>query len=449
MVLLISRATNLIAFPKPITQPDSSGYASTTIFDFSLVSLVGNSLRSWPSPLLFALMPSEVAKVMGQMMISILVWTYLGYVLLKLFRSNQLKNILLITLVVFSTNPALLQWETVLLGQSLLISNFILLIALFVEIKFNYSRSVAILSIVSCTFLFLQKSSNIFVTLFFLIYFIFNIYKSSNKLFTLKLVSLFLLLFTYSALVNINVDKNWGTISYSGYATLYHLGAQSPAAPEVSLYLATIDDVPKCILSGAPYLDIGQSIKNIKQSCPESHKYISKNLSRDLFGYYFSNPKSLVKLISIGFGASFSQTAAHYGNVVSVLPSSVYDLVNGGTTPDFRIGGSKTQVEALSQINVGEPIWVYIPGAIWIGISIILFLYRSYGHKKAAHEGLFVILILLLSVNSVLTYIIVPTEWVRLSMPNTTIAIMIALVHLIYVYQNQKTNSNSLSDPLK
>ena len=394
-------------------------------------------------------MPSEVAKVMGQMMISITVWTYLSYVLLKLFRSNQLKNILLISLIVFSTNPVLLQWETVLLGQSLLISNFILLIALAVEIKFNNSRLVSILSVVSCAFLFLQKSSNIFLTLFFLIYFIFNIYKSSNKLFTLKLVSLFLLLFTYSILVSINVDKNWGTISYSGYAKLYHLGAQSPSASDVSLYLATKDDVPKCILNDAPYLDIGQSIKNINQNCPESHKYISTDLSRDLVSYYFTNPKSLVELISIGFGASFSQTAAHYGKVVGVLPSSVYDLVNGSTTPDFRIIGSETQVEALSQINVGEPIWIYTPGAIWIGISIFLFLYRSYGHKKAESEGLFVMLILILIVNAVLNYVIVPTEWVRLSMPNITIAIMIALIHLIYIYQNQQNNSRSLSDPLK
>ena len=120
-------------------------------------------------------MPSEVAKVMGQMVISITVWTYLSYVLLKLFRSNQIKNILLITLIVFSTNPVLLQWETVLLGQSLLISNFILLIALAVEIKFNNSRLVSILSVVSCTFLFLQKSRVLSKSLkFFRDFFIFT-----------------------------------------------------------------------------------------------------------------------------------------------------------------------------------------------------------------------------------------------------------------------------------
>jgi hypothetical protein len=260
---------------------------------------------------------------------------------------------------------------------------------------------------------------------------------------------IFILLFSYSTLVGININKSWGTITYSGYASLYHLGAQSPSSSQVKSHFTTLDDVPSCILSTAPYFDVAQSIKNISQNCPESHKYISEKLSRDLIGYYLTNPKSLFNMISIGYGASFSTTAANYGNVVSILPSSVYGLINGSVTPDLRNLRINTQADALRLLNSGEPVWVYIPGAIWIGMSLFLFLYRSYSRKREEGEGLLVMLILFLSSNAALNYALVPTEWVRLSMPNITFAIMIAVIHLIYVYQKQSTKPNFLSDNIK
>ena len=432
LFILISRIVNLLAFQEPSIQPDSSGYSSSKIFDFSLVSLTGNSLRSWPAPLLFALMPSATAKIIGQMLISIVVWTHLSYVLLKISKSNQIKNLFVVILTVSSTNPILLQWETTLLGQSLLISNVIFLITLSVQLKFHFSKLLAFFSVLGCVMLFLQKSNNIFLTFFFFAYFIRIIFISSSRVFAFKLVSMFILLLFYSSLVNVNINKSWGSLTYSGYASLYHLGAQSPAAPELKQFLATKDQVPECILRDSPYLDVGRSIQDISLLCPDSHKYVSEKLRLDLLHFYIAKPSSLLDLISIGFGASFSNTAAHYGKVIGVLPASVYELFNGSTSPDFRILGTDTQVEALNQVNIGEPIWIYTPGVLLTIASLLLFSYRLYKYGNLKYESLFATLILVFLSNSALTFLLVPSEWVRLSMPNIPIIILLSLIYIAY-----------------
>ena len=431
-VILISRIVNLLAFQEPSIQPDSSGYSSSKIFDFSLVSLTGNSLRSWPAPLLFALMPSATAKIIGQMLISIVVWTHLSYVLLKISKSNQIKNLFVVILTVSSTNPILLQWETTLLGQSLLISNVIFLITLSVQLKFHFSKLLAFFSVLGCVMLFLQKSNNIFLTFFFFAYFIRIIFISSSRVFAFKLVSIFILLLFYSSLVNVNINKSWGSLTYSGYASLYHLGAQSPAAPELKQFLATKDQVPECILRDSPYLDVGRSIQDISLLCPDSHKYVSEKLRLDLLHFYIAKPSSLLDLISIGFGASFSNTAAHYGKVIGVLPASVYELFNGSTSPDFRILGTDTQVEALNQVNIGEPIWIYTPGVLLTIASLLLFSYRLYKYGNLKYESLFATLILVFLSNSALTFLLVPSEWVRLSMPNIPIITLLSSIYIAY-----------------
>lgn len=430
--ILISRVVNLLAFQEPSIQPDSSGYSSSKILDFSLVSFTGNSLRSWPAPLLFALMPSATAKIIGQMLISIVVWTHLSYVLLKISNSNQIKNLFVVILTVSSTNPILLQWETTLLGQSLLISNVIFLITLSVQLKFHFSKLLAFFSVLGCVLLFLQKSNNIFVTFFFFAYFIRIIFISSSRVFAFKLVSLFILLLFYCSLVNVNINKSWGSLTYSGYASLYHLGAQSPAALELKQFLATKDQVPECILRDSPYLDVGRSIQDISLLCPDSHRYVSEKLRLDLLHFYIAKPTSLLKLISIGFGASFSNTAAHYGKVIGVLPASVYELYNGSTSPDFRILGTDTQVEALNQVNIGEPIWIYTPGVLLTIASLLLFSYRLYKYGNLKYESLFATLILVLLSNSALTFLLVPSEWVRLSMPNIPIITLLSLIYIAY-----------------
>jgi len=437
-LILISRVLNLLAFQEPSFHPDSSGYSSSKIFDFSLVSLTGSSIRSWPVPLLFALMPSSTAKIVVQMLISILVWTHLSYVLLKIFKFNQIKNLLVIILVICSTNPILLQWETTLLGQSLLISNVIFLVALSVQLKFHFSKLLAFLSVLGCVLLFLQKSNNIFLSLFFFLYFAHIILRSSSRVFTFRLVSLFIMLFLYSTEVNININKSWGTITYSGYASLYHLGAQSPAAPELTQFLVAKAEVPECILRNSPYLDLGKSIQDISLLCPESHAYVSQELRIDLLQFYLSNPSSLFELISIGFGASFSSTAAHYGKVLGIFPASAYELFNGSTSPDFRILGTSTQVEALNQVDTGEPIWIYSPALLLTIVSLFLFLYRLYKRNNLKYEGLFTTLILTFLSNSALTFLLVPSEWVRLSMPNISIITLLSLAHIAYVIETTK-----------
>jgi len=437
-VILISRVLNLLAFQEPSFHPDSSGYSSSKIFDFSLVSLTGNSIRSWPVPLLFALMPSSTAKIVIQMLISILVWTHLSYVLLKIFKFNQIKNLLAIILVICSTNPILLQWEITLLGQSLLISNVIFLVALSVQLKFNFSKLLALLGVLGSVLLFLQKSNNIFLSIFFFLYFAHITLRSSSRVFTFRLVSLFILLFLYSTFVNININKSWGSITYSGYASLYHLGGQSPAAAQLSHFLDNQTRVPKCIIQKSPYLDVGESIQEISSYCPESHKYVSQELSVDLLKFYLSNPSALLELISIGFGASFASAASHYGKAVGLFPASAYELFNGSTSPDFRILGTSTQVEALNQVDSGEPIWIYSPALLLTIISLLLYSYRLYKRDNLKYEGLLILLILTFLLNSAFTFLLVPSEWVRLSMPNTTITTLLALTHIAYVIDTTK-----------
>ena len=110
----------------------------------------------------------------------------------------------------------------------------------------------------------------------------------------------------------------------------------------------------------------------------------------------------------------------------------MYELFNGSTSPDFRILGTDTQVEALNQVNTGEPIWIYTPGLLLTIASLLLFSYRLYKYGNLKYESLFVTLILVFLSNSALTFLLVPSEWVRLSMPNIPIITLLSLIYIAY-----------------
>jgi hypothetical protein len=207
-ILTLSRLLTVAAFPNPSLQPDSGSYSANSIFDFSLVSFLGNSIRSWPTPFIFALAPSESGKILGLILVSFISWAFFAYVVLSVQSGRIKKNLTLLILVIVSTNPNLVQWETVLLGQSLMISNTLFLISTLILLSRNQkSWKISLVAVFLANFLYLQKSSNIVIAVLATILVLKMSWKFSSVQTKAALAGVSLIFFGYSTFVGMNVDK--------------------------------------------------------------------------------------------------------------------------------------------------------------------------------------------------------------------------------------------------
>ena len=95
---------------------DSAQYGVVQPRDWDLLSFTGQSLRNWPTVLLYLLFASDIAKVFFQFLIS-----FFAAVILLVQINTQFKGKIRILLIVlfasFVTTPQIINWNSVLLSE--------------------------------------------------------------------------------------------------------------------------------------------------------------------------------------------------------------------------------------------------------------------------------------------------------------------------------------------
>ena len=439
-VILTSRLVSFLAFPTASLLPDSGSYAPAKFLDFSLVSFTGHAMRGWPTPLIFALLPNGSSRIFCLLLISGFSWVYLSRVLLAKVPGEWAKWAIALCIASIASSPNIIQWDNTILGQSLMTSNMVLAVALlinFIDSPSNWRITIALIA--TSALLVIQKSSNfpIFIFISF-IAFVMG-WKLRSSVTKFLLIGLILICGSYSYALGVSIDNNWPGGSYSGKAILWHLGGQSPAANDFKSFLAKSTNAPTCIYQNAPYSNIDVEMSKVFASCPNAESYISSSLKNDFVKFVSTNPIALFKLEAIGFGASFSNSASNYGRAVGILPNVIYSFTQGSVSPDFRFSKSQDQVQAFNSLSSGEPIWIFAPGICWVLLSFIISFFNLARRKFTWVEASLIIPSLFLTIQAGITFLIIPSEWVRMTSSYLPLIILLSGTNLINFVTRYRT----------
>ena len=415
LILWVSRITTFIAFPMPVSAPDSGTYYSGEFLNFDLVSLTGHAARGWFIPAIYSLMPNALSLEFVQLFISATVWTFL----LVTIKQSKIVNIkftkyLVIVLAVLGSSAQLIQHDTTILATSITNSIFIFLLALLIRVKFISGKSKMTLSGILAFGFILSVQKTTFLPIA-VVMFLLSLF-AVNKLISIKVKALFVALSLMAILLTIsigsNVNKSW-QVSYSGQTLLWQLGGQSPTATEFSSYLIE-RGAPSCITEDAPFGNLDISIGKILNECPAGSAYIESSIQKDFILFVLTHPVTAAKLAIFGMGAALTDSASNYGNTVSILPRSFATIFFGESYPNIVNNNVESQVEGMNFLNSGKAIWLFTPLLSWLLLALCgTFFSRS--QRKDNHYLLFIMAICL--AQALFAVILLPSEWVRQTSP--------------------------------
>lgn len=438
--LVLSRLISFIAFPNASIFPDSSSYLPQKFMDFGLVSFTGNSVRPWPTPLFYSIFPSSSLAVLAVMVISLASWYFLINTILEKIQDSKKKWLFAVGSAILACSPFVIQWENSILAPALLTINLLLLMALSIKaLSENAGSRIYYVGIILSALFLIQKSSNILIALVFAGIFLFRAFQklAAQRKIIIALFSGFI--FVYSGAVGINVNNHWKPISFFERGLLWQLGGQSPVSTNLVEYLKTNSNAPKCFWDSAPFQDIDSGIGNIFDNCQGSISYIENQYSKDVRNFLLTDPISAIKLASVGFGATFTTSASNYGSAVGIFPGFADGIYFGGVQPENYFAGTDSQVGAFNSLNSGKPIWIYAPGLLIIFAPLLLL----FGFRKKieiSREMRFLPLIQLgLLLELILTFVIIPTEWVRLGSQYFIASLFVGLA-MIFTIQSRKSS---------
>jgi hypothetical protein len=420
LLLVLSKILTWLAFPSATLHPDSSSYSTGSSWNFSLVSFTGNSGRPWPVTFFFALFPNDSMRILAQLTLSAAVWIFLIITISKLGLARKTQFLLSCFISAIGASPLVTQWDTTILGTSLMISNSVLIVALVIRtlytkefLRFNFIGLILVIQ-----FFYLQKFSNLPFVLILMTIVFYRTWSTIYKKLRIGAVAATIIVFAWGTVMGININNSWEK-SYSGSTLLWQLGSQSPTSLEFKTFLSKKADVPRCIYIEAPYRSINESIAKISNSCPESSEYLRGRFQKDFIEFAIKSPQSVIKLVSIGVGASFSSSSSHYGSSVSLFPSVATALITGDLSPDLRFSSIESQEDAYLELSEGEPKWLHLPilGFVCLALLLLILRLRNQAKKNEVLVGILFILANLIQLG--VNFVLLPSEWVRQGAPFT------------------------------
>lgn len=415
LLIATSRIFTFFAYPNPIHYPDSPTYYSGKFLNFDLVSLQGDAARGWFVPLIYSLMPSTRVLELFQLGFSAVAWTILIKVV---YESTILKkrflDLTVIALAILASAPQVIQHDTNILATSITNSLFILMLAYFMKLITSEPRNPKNLFLILTVGMILVVQKLTFLPVIIVILLI--AYFAVGRSFRSGIKQIFFVLsfcFLASSLyVGSNVNNSW-QVSYSGQTLLWQLGGQSPVAADFRNYLKN-KNAPQCITEEAPYENLDKSIGLILNECPEGVEFIKTTIQKEFFTFLASNPAAPLKLGIIGLGAAMTNSAANYGNAVSILPDFTSAIFFGTTAPNIALSGLDSQVAGFELINSGAAFWIYAPLMGWVllaAFGLLTQIIRTHNERL-----LFLVLLSCLG-QALLAVVLLPSEWVRQTSP--------------------------------
>jgi hypothetical protein len=423
--------------PAGAIQGDSAQYGAVQPRDWDLLSFTGQSLRNWPTVLLYLLFASDVAKVFFQFMISFLA----AIIMLRQINSLFTGKIRILLIVLFSslvTTPQIINWNSVLLSESLLLSVTILF---FVSLRafITSDEKFMFWPLLATSYLWcILKTTNvllliiIFVSLVLFAGIRIKLPRFNQRSLT-RLSGSVLLggLFVISWLNHPNQEFN-RDINYRTYTAIAVLTDVNPRADVLHAELSKISEL-SCLEIGNPKSYEFYASK-LGGECQDSKLWISQNFYQWYAKFLLSHPQEPVQLAAAGFIAGNSPVSLYAPNL-SILPKPIQGLFFGERNFALRNLGFQPYGEYETEEYDRSGMEVVVPILAWLGIGfsllLILLSRKSLrGLLRAKTVKLDFILIAAgvagVSINS----IAVPTEWFRENIYFFTL-IYVSLIYLI------------------
>lgn len=414
-ILWFSRLATYIAFPQPVSAPDSGTYYSGEFLNFDLVSLTGHAARGWVVPAVYAFMLNQTNLELVQLVFSAIAWTFL---LLTIKHSRILTqkftSYTIFLLAILGSSAQVIQHDSIILATSIGNSLFVLLLALLIRIRYCLQRkTLTLFGILFIGFLLsVQKTTFLPIAIAITLLSFLTVRKTLTIRAKTSFIALTLLAVVSIVSVGSNVNNSW-QVSYSGQTLLWHLGGQSPSAEEFAQYLSD-RGAPDCITEEAPFENLDASIGKIINECPSGSDYLKSSIQRDFIVFAISNPAATAKLAIFGFGAAITDSASNYGNAVSILPRSFASMFFGESYPSIVNNNVDSQVAGMNFLNSGKAIWLFTPILFWI----IFGLYGFIISRAMNHSSYFLLAIMAMNlIQAALVVILLPSEWVRQTSP--------------------------------
>jgi hypothetical protein len=442
-VIWFSRLLTLLAFPYPVSAPDSGTYYSGKFLDFSLVSLQGHASRGWVVPLIYSIMPNAFSLELAQLCISGFAWSFLAIEGIRTrYLTTRFNNYFLVAVAILSSTSQVIQHDTTVLATSITNSLFIVLITLLLGIKFNPSMpKTKLFSILAISILLsIQKAT--FLP-FALVAILLGIFSIRSKLTSAVKVSYFAFAIfagVFVSMVSFNVNNTW-QVSYSGQTLLWQLGGQSPIASEFGEYLVRAK-APDCITRNVPFENLDISIGEILNDCPAGSRFIETSIQKEFFSFALTHPGATSKLAIFGMGAALTDSASNYGNAVNILPKWLSGIFFGESFPSVANSNVDSQVAGMNFLNSGTPFWIYAPLITWVLLGICGVLVSTSSRK----DSLYLLVIMVACLIQALTAVVLlPSEWVRQTAPfvlGTLVISVFLTMKLVETISSTSTNSD-------
>jgi hypothetical protein len=308
-----------------------------------------------------------------------------------------------------------------------MVSTVIFISGLFIRIMMSRKNDVRYVTIVFALLFFLcfQKASNLVIAAPLIILILCLKWKSFTQNSIFKLVSIALIL-SPLLLINTNNQEVYWKGSYSGTTLLWQLGSQSPTSLDFRNFLDSETNAPDCIYIEAPFQDLDLGIYNALNNCPGGKKYITENLKFDFIKFVVTNPDAAFELISLGVGALLTSSYGNYGNVVAILPKSIYSIVWGEVSPDFRLSGDLDQAKVFENLLKSEPRYLYSPLLLLGLFTVFVGFSNKFTKLDRRRSRLFLFVLSIAATQIAFTFLLLPSEWFRQSSPYLVLMLIIS-----------------------
>lgn len=344
--------------------PDSPGYEVSQGFP---LSFVGDSLRAWPTPLLFSLNDSYRAQTFMQALLYGASWTAVIWVFLRHFgwpRALVSSG----ALVSLALTPLYLQWTMTILSEATTLSLVLFGVAAaqaFMQqlVRGSPSRALLfILGMASMTAFGLAAVSRLTLVMILVsIGLILGLasWRSGQRPLAGFLVAILVVLVGYTVWVNSRIDEYWGVsraATYYGYLTASDTRLQNVLADPLFAHMTDIG--PECLaqhrasFGGITAPDPYQLRGHLATACPEGVAWLEANFQREYGKYVITHPSYTSRYL-LTYLPQVSD-AGGYGGISSVLPAAVASLYTSATDVDHDF----------------RPIYLWL--ALWVCSSFLM-----------------------------------------------------------------------------
>ena len=332
---------------EPVISNDTGGYAAAS--SLSEIPWLGASQRAWPTMLVYLISDSPRWLTLTQTVLYACAWSLAIWVFFRRSR-GIIGAVGVFGTVILALTPAGMQWNMVLMSESVSISFLVAGVAAGLraidsqtEARSPDRRTIlwTLLSILMLGLSTLNRPTYLFALLAVGGLIALALWRRNSSLVSgVLVISLTVLVSFYALLVNANIDKNWGVSrSTTHYLYLTSVGGTNKDELTDPLFAYVSQRGPSCLTSFRassvdPATDPWQMRRILNEGCPDGVAWLNENFTKVYAQFLISHPKYVHWYVRTYSPSIMGPD--NYAGVVTVMPSSLANLFQTSLVGDQK-----------------------------------------------------------------------------------------------------------------